>query len=86
VVQRFLAAVHLAEAAETGVKTLVLDKREIGTGSTSAGTVLLLYEIDVPLRELMKKSRSGATRCAAIHLAAALSLVFLERGWGTASP
>ena len=47
-----LVAVHLAEA---GVKTLVLDKRDIGTGSTSASTALLQYEIDVPLRELIKK-------------------------------
>jgi glycine/D-amino acid oxidase-like deaminating enzyme len=47
-----LVAVHLAEA---GVKTIVLDKRDIGTGSTSASTALLQYEIDVPLRELIKK-------------------------------
>jgi len=47
-----LVAVHLAEA---GVKTLVVDQREIGTGSTSASTALLQYEIDVPLRELIKK-------------------------------
>ncbi len=47
-----LVAVHLAEA---GVKTLVLDKRDIGTGSTSASTALLQYEIDVPLRELIGK-------------------------------
>lgn len=47
-----LAAAHLAEA---GVKTLLIDKRDIGTGSTSASTALLQYEIDVPLRELIKK-------------------------------
>jgi len=47
-----LVAIHLAEA---GVKTLVLDKRDIGTGSTSASTALLQYEIDVSLRELIKK-------------------------------
>ena len=47
-----LVAVHLAEA---GVKTLLIDKRDIGTGSTSASTALLQYEIDVPLRELIKK-------------------------------
>lgn len=47
-----LVAIHLAEA---GLKTLVLDKRDIGTGSTSASTALLQYEIDVPLRELTKK-------------------------------
>ena len=64
-----LVAVHLAEA---GVKTLVLDKRDIGTGSTSASTALLQYEIDVPLRELIKKvgpvaaSRSYQLCCDAI--------------------
>src|SRR5664279_110301 len=47
-----LVAFHLAEA---GAKTLLIDKRDIGTGSTSASTALLQYEIDVPLRELIKK-------------------------------
>ncbi len=47
-----LVAVHLVEA---GVKTLLIDKRDIGTGSTSASTALLQYELDVPLRELIKK-------------------------------
>ena len=55
-----LVAVHLAEA---GVKTIVIDKRDIGTGSTSASTALLQYEIDVPLRDLIKKVGSvAATR------------------------
>lgn len=47
-----LVAVRLAEA---GVETVVIDKRDIGTGSTSASTALLQYELDVPLRELTKK-------------------------------
>jgi glycine/D-amino acid oxidase-like deaminating enzyme len=47
-----LVALHLAEA---GVNTLVLDKRDIGTGSTSGSTALLQYEIDVPLRELINQ-------------------------------
>lgn len=55
-----LVAIHLTEA---GVKTVVLDKRDIGTGSTSASTALLQYEIDVPLRELIKKvGPAAATR------------------------
>ena len=54
-----LAAIHLAEA---GVKTLVMDEREIGTGSTSASTALLQYEVDVPLRELIKKVGLDAAR------------------------
>jgi glycine/D-amino acid oxidase-like deaminating enzyme len=47
-----VVGVHLIEA---GVKTVVIDKRDIGTGSTSGSTGLLQYEIDVPLRELTKK-------------------------------
>ena len=47
-----LVAFHLAEA---GVQTVLLDKRDIGTGSTSASTGLLQYEVDVPLRMLAKR-------------------------------
>ena len=47
-----MAAFHLTEA---GLKTVVIDQRDIGTGSTSASTALLQYEVDVPLRELIKK-------------------------------
>lgn len=54
-----LVAVQLVEA---GVKTLLIDKRDIGTGSTSASTALLQYEIDVPLRELIKKVGPVAAR------------------------
>ncbi|MCL4176958.1 MAG: FAD-binding oxidoreductase [Verrucomicrobia bacterium] len=55
-----LVAVHLVEAE---VKTLLIDKRDIGTGSTSASTALLQYEIDVPLRELIQKvGLTAATR------------------------
>ena len=63
-----LAAFHLAEA---GVKTLLLDKRDIGTGSTSGSTALLQYEIDVPLRDLIKKvSPDSATRSYRLCLGA----------------
>lgn len=44
-----LVAYHLAEA---GVSTMVLDRRDIGWGSTAASTALLQYEIDTPLHEL----------------------------------
>ena len=47
-----LVGYHLAEA---GVKTILLEKRDIGTGSTSGSTALLQYEVDVPLRELIQK-------------------------------
>ena len=41
--------------AREGLDVVVLDKREIGGGSTSASTALLQYEIDTPLIELSKK-------------------------------
>src|SRR5690606_25041251 len=37
---------------EDGYKTTLIDRREIATGSTSATTSMLQYEIDVPLFEL----------------------------------
>lgn len=47
-----LVAWYLGEA---GIKTILIDKRHAGTGSTSASTALLQYEIDVPLNELIQK-------------------------------
>lgn len=45
-----LIAYHLIEA---GLETVVLDKRHIAWGSTSATTALLQYEIDTPLCDLI---------------------------------
>src|SRR5436189_2685734 len=36
-----------------GYKTILIDRREIGHGSTSATTSMLQYEIDVPLYQLI---------------------------------
>ena len=44
-----LIAHHLIDA---GLDTVVLDKRDVAWGSTSATTGLIQYEIDTPLREL----------------------------------
>ena len=41
------------QCIKDGYKTVVIDKREIAHGSTSATTSMLQYEIDVPLHELM---------------------------------
>ena len=38
-----------------GFKTVVVDKRHVGMGSTAASTALLQYEIDTPLAELIAK-------------------------------
>ncbi|HEV2692488.1 MAG TPA: FAD-dependent oxidoreductase [Verrucomicrobiae bacterium] len=47
-----LVAFHLVQA---GVSAVLLDKRDIGTGSTCGSTGLLQYEVDVPLRQLVKQ-------------------------------
>jgi glycine/D-amino acid oxidase-like deaminating enzyme len=44
-----LVAHHLIDA---GVETMVVDKRDVGWGSTSASTALLQYEIDTTLSDL----------------------------------
>ncbi len=41
------------QMVEDGYKTILIDKREICNGSTSATTSMLQYEIDVPLYELI---------------------------------
>src|SRR6188508_1700605 len=38
--------------ATAGAQVVVIDQRAIGTGSTSASTALLQYEIDTPLHRL----------------------------------
>jgi len=48
---------------QEGLRVVLLDKRDVATGSTSASTALLQYEIDVPLCELIEKtSRADAER------------------------
>ncbi|WP_312421345.1 FAD-dependent oxidoreductase [Epilithonimonas sp.] len=46
-----------------GYKTVLVDRREIGNGSTSATTSMLQYEIDVPLFELSEMiGKEGAEK------------------------
>jgi glycine/D-amino acid oxidase-like deaminating enzyme len=55
----FIAQALCAE----GVNVVLLDKRDIGTGSTAASTALLQYELDVPLVELRERiGRDDADR------------------------
>lgn len=55
-----LIAYHLVEA---GADVVVLDRRDVGGGSTSASTALLQYEVDVPLHQLIDKvGREHAVR------------------------
>ena len=43
------------QMVKDGHKTILIDKREIANGSTSATTSMLQYEIDIPLYELIEK-------------------------------
>jgi glycine/D-amino acid oxidase-like deaminating enzyme len=69
-----LVAHHLIDA---GIDTMVIDKRDVGCGSTAASTALLQYEIDVTLTEL-SESR-GADDAARAYLACRDAVVSLER-------
>lgn len=55
-----LAAFHLVEA---GLDVVLLDRRDVATGSTAASTSLLQAETDVPLHRLVKRvGERGAVR------------------------
>jgi glycine/D-amino acid oxidase-like deaminating enzyme len=56
-----LVADHLVRA---GFDVVVLDKREVASGSTSASTSLLQYEIDTPLVELKKMAGEADAEAA----------------------
>lgn len=43
------------QLASAGIDTVVLDKREMATGSTASSTSLLQYELDIPLRQLIQR-------------------------------
>ena len=49
---------------DAGYKVAIIDRRDIGQGSTSATTSMLQYEIDVPLYELAEKiGEQAAANC-----------------------
>lgn len=60
------------QCIKDGYDTLLIDKRKIGFGSTSATTSLLQYEIDVPLVEL--STRIGKQAAQACYLACSKSI------------
>lgn len=45
---------------QAGLDVVLIEKREIGEGSTSASTALVLYEIDTSLNELIRKRGEAA--------------------------
>ena len=61
-----LCAYHLIKA---GLDVVVLDKRNVASGSTSASTAMLQYEIDTPLTDLIgKMGKSDAERAYQVCL------------------
>lgn len=63
-----IAAYHLVEA---GFDTVLVDRRDVGGGSTSASTGLLQYEIDTNLSELIERiGKRDAERSYALCLQA----------------
>ncbi len=70
---------------EAGFDTVVLDKRDIGWGSTSATTGLVQYEIDTPLRELIGlvgEDHAVRSYRAALHATDALESIARDVGTG----
>lgn len=52
------------QCVKEGYKTVLIDKREIGNGSSSATTSMLQYEIDTPLYQLIEMmGTAGAEAC-----------------------
>jgi glycine/D-amino acid oxidase-like deaminating enzyme len=49
---------------EAGIQTVLVDRRDVGTGSTAASTALLQYEPDMPLWRLARlRGEADAVRC-----------------------
>lgn len=74
-----LTAWYLCHA---GFKTVIVDKRHVGMGSTAASTALLQYEIDTPLSELMiKRGERDAVRSYLLCLKAISDLEEICGNW-----
>ncbi|MGH9426039.1 MAG: FAD-dependent oxidoreductase [Terriglobia bacterium] len=56
-----LAAYYLTKE---GIRTVIVDRREAGTWSTSATTGLLQYEVDTPLFELIGRVGEKKAVCS----------------------
>lgn len=67
---------------DAGFDVVLIDKRDIGQGSTSASTSMLQYEIDKPLIELVKlKGEIPAVHCYRAGIEAILELETLLEGY-----
>lgn len=69
-----LLAWHLIEA---GIGCVVLDKRDVAYGSTSASTAMLQYEIDTPLTELSQML--GEDHAARAYLLCLQAILDIEK-------
>ena len=77
-----LVAWHLAEA---GLDCVVLDGRDVATGSTAASTALLQYEPDVPLHRLTDMiGETSAVRIYRAFLEALPAIAAIDRRLGGA--
>jgi glycine/D-amino acid oxidase-like deaminating enzyme len=65
------------QCLEEGLKTILIDKREIANGSSSATTSMLQYEIDTPLHELIEMI--GEKGAVASYQACSKSIDALEK-------
>jgi glycine/D-amino acid oxidase-like deaminating enzyme len=65
------------QCIEDGYNTILIDKREIANGSSSATTSMLQYEIDVPLYQLIEKI--GKEGAEASYKACYDSIIQLEK-------
>lgn len=65
------------QCVSDGYDTVLIDKREIGNGSSSATTSMLQYEIDVPLYRLIEQI--GETKAKASYRACSAAIDTLEK-------
>jgi glycine/D-amino acid oxidase-like deaminating enzyme len=81
----FTGAVIANAFVREGVDTVVIEKRDIGFGSTSAATALLQYEIDTHLVDLIRKrGKQDAVRAYQVCLEAIEKIEFLAGSVGAA--
>ena len=66
---------------EAGFDVVLLDKRDVGQGSTSASTALILYEIDTPLSELI--GMIGRNKAVRAYRLCRKAIFQIERIMGT---
>jgi len=72
-----LGALLAYQLSAHGLSVVLLDKRPVGAGSTSASTALLLYELDIHLADLRKQI--GMRKAARVYALSLRSIGTLRR-------